>query len=292
MVAGSFEEFVGSLRKIEEGMPSSTEDPTLALIRDGASALAHLSEVTEETLTSLIVANPGWTRVLGLAIGFGQEQLSSTLRGRLGSPSFSTLVRKGLAADVVGILNESGLVDTVRANRGQTFTYADVLIARYGSRGRAGSAISRGRLLEDGVQRVADELRLPYLMRGRFVGRDGLDAPCDLAIPGTGRDALIVVAIKGYNSTGSKLSTSVDEVRIMADIRRPTQYVFAVFDGLGWLGRKADLRKVFKMWTDGKIDGLYSQASLDEFSVDLRNAARRLGIEPDQDGDPGPFPVS
>jgi hypothetical protein len=192
----------------------------------------------------------------------------------------------------VGILNESGLVDTIRANRGQTFTYADVLIARYGSRGRAGSAISRGRLLEDGVQRVADELRLPYLMRGRFVGRDGLDAPCHLAIPGTGRDALIVVAIKGYNSTGSKLSTSVDEVRIMADIRRPTQYVFAVFDGLGWLGRKADLRKVFKMWTDGKIDGLYSQASLAEFSVDLRKAALRLGIEPDQDGDPGPFPGS
>jgi hypothetical protein len=73
MTAGSFEDFLSSLRRIEDGNPSPAEDPTLALIRDGASALAHLPEVTEETLTSLIVANPGWTRVLGLAIGFSQE---------------------------------------------------------------------------------------------------------------------------------------------------------------------------------------------------------------------------
>ncbi len=99
------------------------------------------------------------------------------------------------------------------------------------------------------------------------------------------------MAIKGYNSTGSKLSTSVDEVRIMSEIRRPTQYVFAVFDGLGWLGRKADLNKVHKMWVDGKIDGLYSQASLDRLRVDLSVAARRLGIEPGGDDDPGPSSV-
>ncbi len=152
MTAGSFDDFLSSLRRIEERQAIGPEDPTLAVIRSGAAALAALPDVTEETLAGLIRANPAWTRVLGLAIGFSQEQLASTLRSRLGSPSSSALIRAGRAAEIVSVLNESQLVEGVGASRGQAFTYADVLIARYGSRGRAGRAIGRGRIPEVSVQ--------------------------------------------------------------------------------------------------------------------------------------------
>jgi hypothetical protein len=45
----------------------------------------------------------------------------------------------------------------------------------------------------------------------------GRTAPCDLAIPGT--DAVIVVAARGFDSTGSKLTDAVREVEEMTDVR-------------------------------------------------------------------------
>ena len=45
---------------------------------------------------------------------------------------------------------------------------------------------------DDAVEAVVNRVGLVHEMRGRFVGRDGRDAPCDLAIPAGGADAAIV----------------------------------------------------------------------------------------------------
>jgi hypothetical protein len=93
-----------------------------------------------------------------------------------------------------------------------------------------------------------------------------------------GERAKIVGSAKGFNSTGSKLTDAVREIVEMAEVRRPNQFVFAFIDGLGWLRREKDLGRIYQLWSRDEIDGLYSLARMEEFRVDLRDAALRLGL--------------
>ena len=255
MDAISFEEFVGAIAPLEEAAPAREPDATFAVIRSGVDRLVALPEVTAESLTALITEHPEWIRVLALAVGLSQEQLKTLMRYGFKTTSFAKVARSE-PRRLINALVDRGLLGTIEAERHREYSYADILVERYASRARAGRAIGRGRRLEDAVQAVVDELGLPYEMRGRFIGRGDMDAPCDLAIPATGRDAEIVIAIKGFGSTGSKLTDAVREVEQMAAVRRPRQYVYAVFDGAGWLNRQNDLRKVHRLWEQRSIDGL------------------------------------
>lgn len=128
------------------------------------------------------------------------------------------------------------------------------------------------------VEETVQGLGLAYEMRVRFQGQGGRDAPCDFAIPRGGNEALIVGAVKGFDSTGSKLSDAVREMKEIAETRLPRQFVFGFVDGIGWRGRRADLRRIYDLWANREIDGLYSLRSLDSFQRDLTDAARRLGL--------------
>ncbi len=64
----------------------------------------------------------------------------------------------------------------------------------------------------------------------------------------------------------------------MADVRLPTQFVMAAVDGIGWKSRGADLRRIYDLRNDDRIDGLYTLNTLGEFRADLEDAARRLGL--------------
>lgn len=89
---------------------------------------------------------------------------------------------------------------------------------------------------------------------------------------------MIAIAIKGFNSTGSKLTDAAREVESMAEVRLPRQFIFAVIDGIGWLGRKSDLKRIHDLWVTHRIDGVYTLSQLSEFAADLSTAARRLGL--------------
>lgn len=109
----------------------------------------------------------------------------------------------------------------------------------------------------------------------RFNGTGDQTGPADFAIPGSGADTLIAVAVKGFDSTGSKLTDTATEIETMAEVRQPRQYIFAVVDGIGWLRRKNDLRKIHKLWTDSRIDGIYNVTTLPAVKTALSNAAKR-----------------
>ncbi len=64
----------------------------------------------------------------------------------------------------------------------------------------------------------------------------------------------------------------------MASVRRPHQFVLAVIDGIGWKSRQADLKRIHQLWETDEIDGMYTLASLDQFRIDLENAARLRGL--------------
>jgi hypothetical protein len=170
------------------------------------------------------------------------------------------------------------VVRLVDEQRVRIYDFGDVLVARAGTRRTASDAGATGRRVEDEIERVADDLGLPAATRTRFQGRNGRTAPCDLVIPGGGAGALIVVAAKGFDSTGSKLTDAVREIEEMAEKRLPTQFVMAAVDGIGWKSRINDLRRIYELRATNQIDGLYTLEGLGQFRHDLEAAATRLGL--------------
>ena len=246
---------------------------------DVATALEALSEVSRPTLSALIRDDPRRVPFLASCVGLGLEQLKRQLQHRLGSSGWLTLARKNPERIIAALDDGFGLVEAVQEQRGRQWRFADVLVerARWSQRS-ASRSIVRGRRLENIVEETVQGLGLPYEMRGRFHGKGGRNAPCDFAIPRGGDAALIVGAVKGFDSTGSKLSDAVREMKEIAETRLPRQFVFGFVDGIGWRGRRADLRRIHDLWVNQEIDGLYSLRTLEAFQRDLAEAARRLGL--------------
>jgi hypothetical protein len=278
----SFEAFGEGLSSL--GGESSPGDAGVAgaLAREAADvarALEALSEVSRQTLAELIKDHPRWVPFLASCVDLGLEQLKRQLQHRLGSSGWLTLARRN-PERIIATLDEGwGLVAAVQTQGLRQWRFADVLVerARWSQRS-ASRSIVRGRKLENVVEETVQGLGLPYEMRVRFQGKGGRNAPCDFAIPRSGDAASIVGAVKGFDSTGSKLSDAVRELKEIAETRLPRQFVFGFVDGIGWRGRRADLRRIYDLWVNQEIDGLYSLSSLDAFQRDLAAAARRLGL--------------
>lgn len=274
----TFEEYLATTAPVRAA-PSLGEVAEHIEIREVARSLADLETVDQASLSSVIAENPAAVRTLGLAVGLSKEQLRTYLTRRLGTSGWVKIGRER-PADVVAAFDEDfDIVTLIEVERRKQFDFADVLIARAVSRVSAGEAIAGGRFVEDAIEGVAVQLRLPHELRTRFVGRGNSTAPCDLAVPSGGDAAKIVCAAKGFDSTGSKLSDAVREIEEMAEVRLPRQYVFAVVDGLGWHRRQADLRRIFALWEEKKIDGVFTVAMLADFESALDEAATRVGVD-------------
>ena len=274
----TYETFRDSLQDLRGA--ASADDEMRTRIHAAATALRALSPVTRKSVAAVVEQHPDWVPALATCVGLSHEELKNQLRYLFGTSGYIRLARER-PLDLVTQLDQGfNLIKEIKQQRTKRWTFGDVLYERYASRSRAGSAIRRGRSVENVVEDVVKELKLPYVMRARFEGRGGRDGPCDFAIPGGGKEAKIVGCAKGFNSTGSKLSDAVREIREMADVRRPNQFVFAVIDGIGWLGRDKDLRRIYEAWESNDVDGLYSLATIADLQVGLRDAARRLSLLP------------
>jgi hypothetical protein len=266
------EDFLDSLQLLTGA--AEPADPLARLPYEAAAvAMRGLQDVTAPGLAALIHAHPDWVIILGSIAGPSQEQLKNVMRLRLGTSGWIKLARER-PQDVIDMLDTRyDLLQRVRAERDRSWTYGDVLFERAESRSRAGRAIGRGRRLENDVEDLVHALGLPYKLRTQFTGVNGRQAPCDLAIPDDGTGALIVCAVKGFDSTGSKLTDAVREVEAMASVRAPQQFVFAIVDGIGWLSRQADLRRIHALWARRSISGMFSLAQMPEFRIELARAA-------------------
>ena len=188
-----------------------------------------------------------------------------------------TLARTRAVELITWLDEDYDLVRMAETQRDRVYDLGDILVARAGTRVTATRAGISGRHVEDEIETIAEDLGIDYQTRTRFTGRNGQTAPCDLVVP-SGDDAQIVVAAKGFDSTGSKLTDAVREIQEMAEVRRPRQFVMAVIDGIGWKSRQSDLRKIHGLWESHQIDGMYTLASLDQFRDDLEEAARLRGF--------------
>jgi hypothetical protein len=272
-----FEDYLSSLSRLTPYVDPTTPTPESEGLRSAVADLESLDSVSVESLTDWVNRNPHWANVFGLAVGLSQEQLKNSLKSSLGTSGWITLARRR-PADLVNFFeDEFELVRALESQRGRTYDFADILIARAGTRATATRSQSAGRMVEDCITDIAEELGLPYVARSSFIGRDSENKPADMIVPSVA-DAKIVVAAKGFDSTGSKLTDAYREIADVAAHRFANQYVFAIVDGIGWHSRLADLRRIHDLWSSKKIDGMYTLSTLGQFREDLRDAAKRLGL--------------
>lgn len=273
MAVSTFDEYVTKLGRLTAHIDPTASTPEADSIVEAAEGLSRLPTLSTGVLAEWIRKNASAVPVLGLAVGLSQERLKNNLKNRFNTGGWVNLARSR-PRDLIEWMDESfDLIRMLDTQRGRSYEFGDVLVARAGSRVTATQAGQSGRKVEDEIEAIAADLGLPYDVRTRFIGREGRIAPCDLVVP-TSSDAQIVVAAKGFDSTGSKLTDAVREIQEMAEIRKPTQFVMAVIDGIGWKSRISDLRRIHTKWSDGSIDGMYTLATLDSFRHDLEEAAK------------------
>lgn len=269
--------YLGRLRRLTSHVAvDQASEQGDAIIAAGAS-LAALEEVSVDSVSRWVRSRPADVYALGLTVGLSQEKLKNLLRVAFGTTSWVKAATQDPQALVEWLDDELGLLAALESQRHRAYTFGDVLAARGTSRQTASRAGVAGKLIEDAVEQIVRDLGLPYEMRGRFVGRNGDTGPADLAVPGF-ENALIAVACKGFDSTGSKLTAAVTEVMDMANVSFAHQYVLAVVDGIGWLSRQGDFRRMHALLESHRIDGLYALADLDTFRADLHAAAVRHGL--------------
>jgi len=280
MAMPTFEEYLASLSCITAHVDPTASTSGAQDIRDAAFQLEDLPVIDLPSLVNWVTKHPSWVPVLGLTVGLSQEKLKNVLRQKLGSTSWLKIARENPLGAVSMLNDQFDLLNSLERQRKESYSFGDILVARAGTRVTAASATTSGRSVEDRIEAIANELGLSYETRTRFVGRSNRSAPCDLAVPRGESQAEIVVAAKAFDSTGSKLTDAVREVEQMADVRKPTQFVMAVIDGIGWLSRANDLRKIHALWESGQIDGMYTLASFNSFRVDLEHFARLRKLLP------------
>ena len=277
MTIPTFQEYVATLSAVAPQV-ASHEPEALELCLRATEEISALTPIDTKNVSELIRLDPEVLPVLAAVAGLSQERFKTWLQSNFGTAGWITLGRQRSDEVVEAMNRQFDLVDLLVAQSRREWTWADVLARGMSSRQRAGSAIAQGRALEDEVEAVIGVLGLEFEARTRFEGAGGATAPADFAIPTGGSDALITVAVKGFDSTGSKLTDATREIEEMAKARKPTQFIFAVVDGHGWHRRTSDLRKIHGLWENNEIDGLFNRASLTEFDASLQLAARRVGI--------------
>ena len=172
------------------------------------------------------------------------------------------------------------LVAEVGAQRSRNWTFADMLVERLSAGVNAAGTVSIGRQVENAVEELVASIGLPYRMRSEFVGRHGRIVPCDVAIPDAGDQAEIIIAIKSFGSTGSKQTDAAREFEELADAHASHQFAYAFCEGIGWLRRASDLRRIFALWERRQLDGVFNLSMMADFKAELEEAARRRGLLP------------
>jgi len=272
----ALDEYVASLSPFVP-QALSADPEALELCKRATTTINRLRPLDQAKLTEALSADPAIAPVLAAVVGLSQERFKTWLQSRFATAGWITLTRTR-AADLIAQLDEDfAVVEALEVEAVTQWTWADVLVRVMSPRQRAGGWVQQGRELEDVVEDVISSLELPYVARTRFQGRADLTAPADFAIP-DGPGALIAVAVKVFDSTGSKLSDAAREIEQMVEAKTPRQYIFAVIDGQGWARRKADLLRIHKSWQSQLVDGVYPRGRLDDFAADLETAAKRVGL--------------
>ena len=144
-----------------------------------------------------------------------------------------------------------------------------------------GSAIQgqrRGRGLEDFAEALVKEVSgTAYEPRCTFTGADGKEAKPDIAVPDKARPR-IVIEVKAYNATGSKMTDIIGDLDAIIDAKRHDTTLLFVTDGSTWKAHRSDLKKIIDRQNQGKIARIYTTKMRDAFLADLQSIKNSIQL--------------
>ena len=234
----------------------------LGPVVDGAAVAALLKEF------------PPALDVVRLIAGEGQEPMAHRLSDALGGKRRGWTALRSLAhrkpEEMASALVDLGLPPLLHEQITRPWTINDVVVERYKlGRGRAIAGQSRGRGLENEVEAILREIPVPFESRVTFRGATGVTAKCDFAIPMRDQPK-IVIEVKGYEATGSKLTDFLGDVLKIKQAKGYHTYLLVVTDGRGWFNRKSDLKRLVDLHLDGTIEMIYTRSRLSHLKSDVR----------------------
>jgi len=215
-----------------------------------------------------------------LFLALSKDRMEQELRTSLGSAGIGVQRYKKDSAVYLDALCELGLLEHMGRAVNYQPTWSDILVERLRSgRGSAIQGQRRGRDLEDLVEALVREVfgEGGYGTRCTFVGAKGKTAKCDFVIP-TKSDAKIIIEAKGYGATGSKMSDIIGDLDAIIEAKRSDSRLLFVTDGLPWIARQSDLRKIVQRQNEGDIMRIYTSNMREEFLTDLKLLKQELGL--------------
>lgn len=182
----------------------------------------------------------------GLFLGLSKDKFESELKERLGSGGTGIKRFKADPQASLDVLEDMGLCDAMTVTINRKLVWSDILKERLRfGRGSAIQGQQRGKDLEDFAENIIRNIfNNSYEARCTFQDINGT-AKCDFAIPDKEKPC-ILIEVKGYGATGSKMSDIIGDVDAIISAKRDDARLLLLTDGLTWKSRVNDLRKLIQ----------------------------------------------
>lgn len=214
-----------------------------------------------------------------LFLALSKDSMQTELQRELGEGGIGVKRYKAEPDAYLSALERLMLPEAMATTINYEPVWSDILVERLRSgRGSAIQGQKRGRGLEDFAEALVKEVfGDAYETRCTFTGADNKTAKCDVAVPDKIRPR-IVIEVKGYNATGSKMSDIIGDLDAIIDAKRHDTTLLFVTDGMTWKARAADLKKIVERQNQGKIARIYTTKMREDFLDDLRNLKQAMGL--------------
>lgn len=214
-----------------------------------------------------------------LFLALSKDSMVTELRRELGKGGIGVTRYKAEPEAYLAALERLTLPDAMAKAINYEPVWSDILVERLRSgRGSAIQGQKRGRGLEDFAEAlVKDVFGDAYETRCTFTGADQKTAKCDVAIPNKSRPR-IVIEVKGYNATGSKMTDIIGDLDAIIDAKRHDTTLLFVTDGMTWAARTSDLKKIVDRQNQGKIARIYTTKMREDLLADLKTLKQTMGL--------------
>ena len=215
-----------------------------------------------------------------LFLGISKDEFQDRLGAILGPDKIGVKSFKADRAAYLKALDEIELPNAIAAAVSLKPVWSDILIERLRSgRGKAIRGQKRGRGLEDFTEELVRDVfgEGGYEKRCSFTGHSGKIGKCDFVVPNRQRQMILIEA-KGYGATGSKMTDVLGDVNKIIEAKRPDTPFMLVTDGITWMRRVSDLKRLVQLQNSGQITRIYTTKMAALFKIDLETLKAELKI--------------
>lgn len=219
--------------------------------------------------------------VLRLFSGLSKDEFEYALRAAGGGKPCGVKEYQRDPAAFIDRLRKMGVLDRAARLVNRPVGWRDLLVERLRSgRGSAIKGQKRGRYLEDQVEQVVvDIFGDRFDSRCRFTGATGESTEkADFAIPSKSAPNILIEA-KAYGATGSKQTDILGDFERIVRQKRDDTTLLLVTDGVSWMSRANDLRKLIAMQNRGQIARIYTLKMIGELRSDLEILKRDHALD-------------